>query len=69
MCSRLSFYNSITYGTLTCCYYGPDSGWSVVNDIEDSKDFLPIVENILGNYDGTCYAGGGDLNPRFLGHL
>lgn len=63
-----SFYNSITYGTLTCCYYGPDSGWNVVNDIEDSKDFLPIVENILGTYDGTCYAGGWDWNPRFLGY-
>lgn len=63
-----SFYNSVTYGILECCYYGPDKGWSVINDVEESKDFFPIVENIVGTYDGTCYAGGWDWDPRFLGY-
>ena len=62
------YYNSVTYGTLTCCYYGPDSGWNVVNDIVDSKDFLPITENLVGNYDATCHAGGWNINPRCLGY-
>lgn len=52
-----SFFDSSYTGQLICQYYDTDTGWRIIDDHQNGKEYSLRIQNVLGKYEGS-YDGG-----------
>ena len=48
-----SFFDSSYTGQLICQYYDTDTGWRIIDDHQNGKEYSLRIQNVLGKYEGS----------------